>query len=680
MKKRILSIILVLCIAFTLFPLSAFAEGEILLTNNNIATYRSITEGGTYKLSEDITVTAQSSDFITVAGGTAENPVILDLNGYILKHENTDWHYFAIKVQSGNLIIKDSAPERTHSDSSLPVGGVVTVSKETVGSGNCGGGVFIGEGSIVTLQSGTVVANIFVGHVNIGKGGLFNAQGGKIIGFGNGNVPTAVSSDNGGTLNVPNDSTTVFDGLLVTDEDSGENVISGGTFNYGGMFYKGEIKGGVFNTAGNSNIIAGNVNISGGIFNCNVMCFSPNKCVISGGTFSGKISYDVEINCGIFYGEVNDSNIKGTPVYKVSFDINGGESTVPATQVFVNVADAKVSKPADPAKDGCEFKGWYSDKDCTSKYNFENAVSSNMILYAGWEDTQAPVITGLEDYKIYCGEVKFKVADNVGVESVKFGDKTLTADSKGYYTLEAGSGFGMVVAKDAQGNASYCCVRVNSDHVCNWKNDGTYYWKKCDNCDYETTKKQIPTASIVISGDNAVCRTNDYVFTFTVPSDFDAVNGYIESVNSSLGEETDVDIDDENGIVTVTVPASSYNGVDKFKSVAIVILEDGYPIVQYGNWVDVKHTGTIEHVEAKVATKDKPGNIEYWYCSDCGVCYADKELTNEVTEGEIYFEYVEAPKTGDNGNVITFMALFVVSGGLISIMFCKAKNNSVKQK
>lgn len=39
-----------------------------------------------------------------------------------------------------------------------------------------------------------------------------------------------------------------------------------------------------------------------------------------------------------------------------------------------------------------------------------------------------------------------------------------------------------------------------------------------------------------------------------------------------------------------------------------------------------------------------------------------------------------APKTGDNSNVITLMALFVVSGGLLSIMFCKAKNNSVKQK
>ena len=67
--------------------------------------------------------------------------------------------------------------------------------------------------------------------------------------------------------------------------------------------------------------------------------------------------------------------------YTVTFDSNGG-SAVKAQAVKVG---AKASKPADPAKAGHAFKGWYSDKALTKAYDFNSAVRSNLTLYAKWE-------------------------------------------------------------------------------------------------------------------------------------------------------------------------------------------------------------------------------------------------------------------------------------------------------
>ena len=49
---------------------------------------------------------------------------------------------------------------------------------------------------------------------------------------------------------------------------------------------------------------------------------------------------------------------------------------------------AKASRPADPAKSGFYFKGWYADKGLTRAYDFNSAVKGSLTLYAKWE--QAP--------------------------------------------------------------------------------------------------------------------------------------------------------------------------------------------------------------------------------------------------------------------------------------------------
>ena len=66
--------------------------------------------------------------------------------------------------------------------------------------------------------------------------------------------------------------------------------------------------------------------------------------------------------------------------YTVTFDSNGGSAV--KAQTVKN--GAKASKPADPAKSGYLFKGWYTDKSLTKAYNFNSTVRSNLTLYAKW--------------------------------------------------------------------------------------------------------------------------------------------------------------------------------------------------------------------------------------------------------------------------------------------------------
>ena len=73
--------------------------------------------------------------------------------------------------------------------------------------------------------------------------------------------------------------------------------------------------------------------------------------------------------------------------YTVTFDANGG-TAVKAQSVS---SGAKAFKPADPAKAGHAFKGWYSDKSLAKAYDFNSAVESDLTLYARWEANEYTV-------------------------------------------------------------------------------------------------------------------------------------------------------------------------------------------------------------------------------------------------------------------------------------------------
>ncbi|QSX09256.1 InlB B-repeat-containing protein [Alkalibacter rhizosphaerae] len=84
------------------------------------------------------------------------------------------------------------------------------------------------------------------------------------------------------------------------------------------------------------------------------------------------------------YPSLASEEVSATPftTYTVAFDANGG-SSVEARMV---AHGDLLPSPADPAKEGYTFLGWYVDEDLTQLWDFATeTVVSNNTLYAGWE-------------------------------------------------------------------------------------------------------------------------------------------------------------------------------------------------------------------------------------------------------------------------------------------------------
>ena len=67
----------------------------------------------------------------------------------------------------------------------------------------------------------------------------------------------------------------------------------------------------------------------------------------------------------------------------VSFNLNGHGETTPETQKVYTSKTA--TKPADPKSNGYIFTGWYTDKECTNLFDLNTAITKDITLYAGWE-------------------------------------------------------------------------------------------------------------------------------------------------------------------------------------------------------------------------------------------------------------------------------------------------------
>lgn len=68
--------------------------------------------------------------------------------------------------------------------------------------------------------------------------------------------------------------------------------------------------------------------------------------------------------------------------YRVTFNLNYSGSPSSERQEVKNGFTA--TKPEDPEREGYGFTGWYTDKDCTTPYDFATPVTGNLVLFAGW--------------------------------------------------------------------------------------------------------------------------------------------------------------------------------------------------------------------------------------------------------------------------------------------------------
>lgn len=75
------------------------------------------------------------------------------------------------------------------------------------------------------------------------------------------------------------------------------------------------------------------------------------------------------------------AKVRITEENTVTFDANG-HGTAPDAQIIAY--GEKATEPQDPAETGYIFEGWYTNKACTTEYDFNTEVKANVTLYAKW--------------------------------------------------------------------------------------------------------------------------------------------------------------------------------------------------------------------------------------------------------------------------------------------------------
>ena len=180
---------------------------------------------GVVRLTADITITA---------GLKITRDVTVDLNGHVLRYDEAADPDSIFRVKAGKLTLTDSAPTASHSDASLPAGGLITGGRGYRHDGGSGGyhiyyyygGVYVETGASFVLAGGTIYACGVQSGANQAFGGGIYAEGGSVTMTGGAIRNCAVSSDygaSGGAIYAKDGSVTMSGGVI-----SGCSAMSGG--------------------------------------------------------------------------------------------------------------------------------------------------------------------------------------------------------------------------------------------------------------------------------------------------------------------------------------------------------------------------------------------------------------------------------------------------------------------
>ena len=190
---------------------------------------------GVVRLTADITITA---------GLKITRDVTVDLNGHVLRFNQSAQPDSIFRVTGGStLTLTDSAPTATHSDASLPAGGLITGGKGyryDGGSGSYhiytyyGGGVYVEPGASFELAGGTIYAcGVQSGAYQAFGGGIY-VEGGSATMTGGAIRNCVVSTDygaSGGAIYAKAGSVTMSGGVIsgCSAKDGGGILTSGCT-------------------------------------------------------------------------------------------------------------------------------------------------------------------------------------------------------------------------------------------------------------------------------------------------------------------------------------------------------------------------------------------------------------------------------------------------------------------
>ena len=538
MKKRILSIVLTLCMVLMFVPQTVFAANDDATALQNL-----LNGGGTVTLSKDYTIDTTLS---------VQNTVTLDLNGHVIKMTGSG---SVISIAWSNLTLQDSSPTATHTDASLPAGGVITG-----GNAAYGGGVYVGSGGSMTMNGGTIKkCSAECGGGVAAADGSFTMTGGTIANctattsnytYGGGGVYFASSATftmNGGTIENCS-SKTSGGGVFSTSNFSmsGNAIIRGCSAKAGGgvsidissMTMNGGTIEACTSTNGTSDAVTITSNASllanGGIVKGTVT-FGSYSAINTTSTdsytkFYNEVTNDGTISGGVYYGGIQNKSsgtVSGT-YHTVTFDTNGG-SSVP-TQWLFNTNTAKALQPAAPTKEGYQaFDGWYNGD---TRYDFNQPVTQDITLKAKFSNPFA--------YNISC-DLDGGTATNPATYTVESEAITLINPVKTGYTFTGWSGTDLTgennmtvtIPKESTGDRSYTAHwRDATAPVISGIEDGKTY---CDTVEFEVSDN-VGVASVT---------ANDVTLT---P---DANNKY--TLEKGTGTVTVVAIDKANNQTSVTV-------------------------------------------------------------------------------------------------------------------------------
>ncbi len=357
-KSKLTAILLALCLALSLVPMTAataFAANTTTVTNE--------TELTAALNNADCTEIKLGSNIETTGKLYVERTVTLDLNGHTLSCSSENTGIIWVR-KNGNLAIKDSGS-----------GGKIDGQNK-----NCGIEV---KGGTLTLESGSIVnctdADGDGGAVDVSNTGVTETQVkyGKFV-MNGGAIMDCKAGDDGGAVDIGSGCTFIMNGGTISscraDDDGGAVFIK-----QSGSF---ELNGGVIqNCSAGAN--GGAVNIyqdgrftmtDGTIKSCKVdlgglgmaVYGSNDKAVVTmtGGTFE---------DCGAYPYSFDE--------FTVTFDSDGG-SAVTAQKVL----NSPAIKPSDPKKDGYDFAGWYLGD---TQYTFDTKITTDITLKAHWTPTSA---------------------------------------------------------------------------------------------------------------------------------------------------------------------------------------------------------------------------------------------------------------------------------------------------
>ena len=380
MKKRILSILLALCMLFCLVPTTAFAASE---TNRKVETEQELVAAladGTadvIRLTKDIDI----SNSLTIL-----RKVTLDLNGYVLKMTGSGSVIILDNKSgiTGDLTLIDSNPTAEHkfkvngaepwvlddSGTETVYGGIITGgtgSRIFFSNGVGGGGVIIGSGAL-TMNGGNIVGCI----ANRGGGlflsdGSFTMNAGSIVGCSTPNRLTTGEAFHGGIY--------AF-GPMANGDTTGVITLTGGLIKNNGRY--------AINAAYMTTIYANGGEVYGEVHlnqACKITCLAEDNGItafkgktVIGGTSSVNPSH---VDWGLFYGGLYIyGNMTGVIVTYKDGDSEYAKQVLPSGTLATR-PDAPAATP------GYTFGGW-NKADGTAWDYASDKVTDNITLYAKW--------------------------------------------------------------------------------------------------------------------------------------------------------------------------------------------------------------------------------------------------------------------------------------------------------